>query len=276
MSTVLGLVLGNGRLPFEIAEAAAEQGLRLVIVALHDSADPALETLTSEGLLWARPGELNSMIEFFKKHGVTEVLLAGGITKSRLLQDPEALGADERTLKMLARLTLLGDDAILRAVAQEFESEGLPVIYSTQYLQNRLTPAGPLTRATLAGSSQVDLDLGTHTAKALGRYDVGQSVVVRDGAVLAVEAVEGTDATMRRAYDMCGPGAVLVKAAKPNQDLRFDVPAAGPTTIELAHECGIVGLALEAGRTIILERDRTIALANKYEIAIVGFRAEPS
>lgn len=272
MSSTLGLIAGNGRLPFEVAEAAQTRGLRLAILALIESTDPRIESYASEGFMWVRPGELTRMIEFFKKSAATEVILAGGVTKSRLLRNPEVLGADERTLKMLARLDSRGDDAVLRGVASEFEAEGLVVVHSTRYIEDRLTPEGPLTQVRPSEAAQTDLELGLRVAKTLGQHDVGQSVVIKDGAVLAVEAVEGTDATIRRAAEVGGEGAVLVKTAKPAQDLRFDVPAVGPRTIELAHECHLVAIGLEAERTILLERARTLEQADRRRIAMVGFR----
>jgi DUF1009 family protein len=190
------------------------------------------------------------------------------------MRDLSALRLDERALAVLAGVKERGDDALLRAVAADLESEGLSVVDSTRYLEDRLTCAGQLAGPAPDPVTQADLTLGLRVAKGLGSYDVGQSVVVKEGSVLAVEAVEGTDAAIRRGAELGGAGAVVVKASKPNQDLRFDVPVIGPGTIDLARRCGIVAIGLEEGRTLIVERERTLARAEEHGIAVIGIGAE--
>jgi DUF1009 family protein len=270
MPAPLGLVAGGGRLPFEVAEAALEQGRVLAIAAIEENTDPAIARYAPDALLWIAPGELGRLIEFLKAADVREVIFAGAVAKRGMLTDPARLRPDARALATLARLEDRGDDAILRAVAAELESDGLRVIESTRYLRDRLASVGALNGVEIDEAVAADLALGLRVARALGIEDVGQSVVVRDGIVLAVEAIEGTDAAIRRGAALGGAGAVAVKTAKPSQDLRFDVPAIGPITIEVARECGLRAIGLEAGRTLLLERGRTLEAASRCGIAVVG------
>ena len=270
MGGVLGLIAGSGRLPFEVAEAATEQGLRLAIIAIEQNTDPAIEAFAQDAFKWIAAGELGKLIEFFKGVGAQEVILAGAVAKREMLRDPAALRPDARAIALLGRLTDRGDDALLRAVAEELESEGLTVVASTAHLGDRLTPSARLAGPEPGEQVRRDLVLGLHIALELGRADVGQCVVVKDGTVLAVEAIEGTDDTLRRGARFGGAGTVLVKAAKPNQDLRFDVPVIGLATVELARELELAAIGLEAGRTLVLERARTLALAEDAGISVVG------
>jgi UDP-2,3-diacylglucosamine hydrolase len=275
MSDRLGLIAGSGRLPFEVAEAARRKGIPFSVVAIEDNTDPAIEKVPADALRWVAAGELGLLIEFLKGSGATQVILAGAVSRRIALRDPARLRLDARAIALLGRLRDRGDDALLRAIAGEIESEGMRVVDSTLYLEDRLTPAHALTPGAVPAELQRDLALGLRVAKSLGALDVGQTVVVKDGAVLALEAIEGTDAAIRRGAQLGGPGAIIFKASKPNQDLRFDVPAIGPGTVELAGELGIAAIGLEAGRTLILERERSLELAALRGIAIVGVAAEP-
>ena len=272
MPAPLGVIAGNGQLPFEVLRAARDRGLEVAVAAIEANTDPAIESLASGPFTWVAAGELERLIAFLKGSGARQVVFAGGITKPELLRDPAALRPDARALGLLARLVDRGDDAILRAVAGELEAEGLEVIASTVHLGERLTPAGPLTACPVDPRMSSDLELGLRVSRALGVHDVGQSVVVKEGTVLAVEAVEGTDAAIRRGAGIGGAGAVVVKASKPGQDLRFDVPAIGPETIEVALEAKLAAIGLEAGRTIVLEREQTLTAAERAGIAVVGLR----
>lgn len=275
MGEKLGLIAGSGCLPFEVAAAARERGVDLAIAAIEGNTDPRIEQVEARGFTWLAPGELGRLIEFFKGAGVPEVILAGAVSKRELLRHPERLRPDARALALLARLTLQGDDAILRAIASEIESEGMKVVDSTRHLAGRLTKPGVLTTVQPSDAARRDLAFGLRVARTLGLHDVGQSVVVKDGAVLALEAVEGTDATLERGAQF-GRGVCLVKAAKPRQDLRFDVPVIGPGTIELAARCGVAAIGLEADRTLILERSDVLAQADRAGIAVVGLQdSEP-
>ena len=246
MGRTLGLIAGSGRLPFEVLEAARAQGLAVVIVAIEQHAAAALAEEPNDGLLWNPVGQLTRTIEFLKAAAADEVILAGAIAKREASLDPAVLQLDGRALALLARVKERGDDALLRALAGELEGEGLPVVESTRYLEERLTPSGRLAGPEPGAVQQADLELGLRVAKGLGGHDVGQCVVVKEGSVLAVEAAEGTDAALRRGAELGGPGAVAVKASKPNQDLRFDVPCIGSDTFELAHQLEMAALGLEA------------------------------
>jgi hypothetical protein len=270
---VLGLIAGSGPLPFEVARAARERGLSLAIAAIEDNADPALEREADGPFAWLNAGELDKLIEFLRGSGAREVILAGAVSKRELLRDPSRLRPDARALSLLGRLAGRGDDAILREVAAELEREGLPVVESTRYLEQRMTARGILCGGPLDAGIERDLELGMRVVASLGVHDVGQACVVRQGTVLAVEALEGTDRMMRRAAEF-GAGAVLVKAAKPSQDMRFDVPVIGPGTIAVASECRLRAIGLEAGRTLVLEREAAFAAAERAGIALVGLAAE--
>lgn len=270
MTAPLGLVAGSGGLPFEVVGAARDRGLRVAVAAIRDNTDPAIEEFASGGLVWLAAGELGRMIDFMHGAGAREVIFAGAIAKRVILRDPKRLLPDARALAALARLQGRGDDAILRAVAGELEREGLRVVSSMRHLRERLTPEGLLTPGHLEPALLEDLALGLRVARALGTCDVGQSVVVRDGIVLAVEALEGTDAALRRGAELGGPGAVMVKTAKPGQDLRFDVPVIGPRTIAVARECRVRAIGLEAGRTLVLDRERTLTDARAAEVSVIG------
>lgn len=271
---VLGLIAGSGRLPFEVIEAAGDRGRKLAIVAIENNTDPAIETCEHVAFVWIAAGELERLIEFLKSSGARDVILAGAVAKREMFRDLASLRPDARALAVLSSLSDRGDDALLCAVARELEKEGLRIVESTAHLADRLTPEGTLTRSPLDPALERDLFLGARVAKTLGTHDVGQSVVVKQGIVLAVEAVEGTDAAILRGSELGGDGAVVVKVAKPHQDLRFDLPAIGPETISLAERCKISAIGLEAGRSIVLERERTLGAAIRAGIAVVGLRVE--
>lgn len=270
---VLGLIAGSGPLPFEVARAAARRGLSVAVAAIERNTDPAIQALATGPFEWFAAGELGRLIAFFRSAGATEVILAGAVSKRVLMRDPAALRLDARAMTVLGRLAHRGDDALLRAVADEIESEGMAVVDSTAYLGDRLTAEGLLAGGAIDARIESDLALAMRVARDVGVHDVGQAVAVRDGVVLAIEAIEGTDAMLRRAGELGGPGAVAVKVAKPGQDLRFDVPAIGLGTIRLAAEIGLRALGLEADRTIVLEREIALAEADRSGVAVIGMRS---
>jgi DUF1009 family protein len=272
MTSDLGLVAGSGRLPFEVAEAARDHGVRLAVVAIEGNTDLGIRAFASGPFTCIAPGELGRLIDFLKEARVEEAVLAGAVAKREILRDPSRLKPDARALKLLARLSDRGDDSILRGVADEIEAEGIRVVSPVVHLGERMTQEGPLVPGLTAEGMETDLELGIRVAKTLGVHDVGQTVVVKGGTVVAVEALEGTDATIRRAAELAGPGAVAVKVAKPGQDLRFDVPAIGPDTVAVARECGVSAIGLEAGCTLILDPRTTLPLAREAGVALVGLR----
>jgi UDP-2,3-diacylglucosamine hydrolase len=262
----LGIIAGNGAFPRLVAEAAHRQQIEIVAVAHLNETDRALEALCHQ-IRWIKVGELEKMIETFKSAGVTRAAMAGGISRARLR---DSFAPDRRALAMLARVGKFSDDAVLRGVAAELEADGIDVIDPIYLLDRALADEGTMAGPQPTASQLRDLELAFSVTRALGPYDIGQAVVVRDGVVAAVEAVEGTDAAIRRAASLCGRGLVVVKAAKPGQDLRFDRPAIGPNTIEMLAEAGAAVLGIEAGRTMILERQRTLEMAQAQAITVFG------
>jgi DUF1009 family protein len=263
----LGLIAGNGVFPLEVARAARAHGLRIIAVAHEGETDPALAQVADE-ITWVKIGELQRIVEVFKTAGVPQAAMAGGIMRARL---PQTFAPDARALAMLARIGRFSDDAVLRGVAGELEAEGIRVIDPVPMLDEVLARDGLLAGPAPSKTQLNDLRLAFAIARALGTFDVGQAVAVRDGVVAAVEAAEGTDAALRRAAALCGKGLVVAKAAKPSQDLRFDRPAIGPTTIELLGELGAAMVGIEAGTAMLLERERTLQGAHALNITVYGY-----
>ena len=264
--TKLGIIAGNGTFPLLIAQAARRHQIEIIAVAHLNETDRGLEPLCSR-IVWIKVGELQRMIETFRDAGVTQAAMAGGISRARL---QDSFAPDPRALAMLARLGKFSDDTVLRGVATELEADGIEVIDPVYLLEDALAGEGAMAGPQPTGAQLGDLKLAFSVTRALGPYDIGQAVAVRDGVVAAVEAVEGTDAAIRRAAALCGRGLVVVKAVKPGQDLRFDRPAIGPNTIELLSDVGAAVLGVEAGRTMILERQRTLELAESHSITVYG------
>ena len=262
----LGLLAGNGQLPFLFADAARAQGLSVHAVGFQGDTDPSLASHVAS-FTWMRLGQTRPAVEAFQKNGVTEVVLAGGIGRVRSLTQARP---DLGMLQLIAGLRSFRDDELLRAVARYFEKRGLKVVAPTDYVPTVLAPEGHLAGPPLTDVQRRDVQLGREVALTLGRVDVGQTVVVHEGVVLAVEAVEGTDECIRRAGKFGKRGAVVVKRCKPNQDLRFDLPAAGPVTMEVMREAGAKVLALEAGKTVLLDSQLLFRDAAALGISIVS------
>lgn len=266
----IGLIAGNGRFPILFARTARAAGARIVAVAHEGETPPELGDEV-EALTWIKVGQLDTIINAFRAHGVKRAVMAGGIRKAALM---EHFAPDERGMRFLSQLKTWSDDAVLRGVAGELESEGIAVVESTLFLASILTPAGSLTGLDPNEAQWRDIRYGIEVAKGIGRWDVGQTVVVKSGVVLAVEAIEGTDAAMRRGGDLGRGGAVAVKMSKPGQDLRFDVPAVGLETVDVCQAAGIAVLALEVGKTLLLDRDAFVAAARHAGLIVVGVRPE--
>ena len=264
----IGLIAGNGRLPFLFAEAAKAQGLSVHAVGFEGEADPALAQLVAS-LSWVKVGQADGILRALISRGVTRAVMAGGIGRIRSLTQARP---DMGMLKIAAGLRSLRDDELLRAVAEYFESKGVQIVAPTDYVKSVLAAEGHLAGPELTAGQRKDVALGREVAAALGRADVGQTVVVKDGVVLAVEAVEGTDECIRRAGRFGGPGGVVIKRCKPTQDLRFDLPAAGPVTLEVMREAGAKVLAVEAGKTVLLDASLLFSGAAKLGFGVIGFR----
>lgn len=261
----IGLIAGNGRFPLLFAEEARKNGVQVIAVAHLGETDSKIDHLVDE-VTWIRVGQIGRLIRVFHSAGITEAVMAGGIKKTRLFD----VRPDLRSLKILSRLAWKKDDLLLRAFADELEREKIMIRDSTLYLSNLLADVGEMTRS-LAKKEREDVRFGWHLAKEIGRLDVGQCVVVKEGVVLAVEAVDGTDATIQRGGSLSGGRAVVIKVFKPQQDLRFDIPAVGLVTIDTMREVGATVLAVEAKKTLLLDKESLIHAAKESGIALVGW-----
>ncbi len=262
----IGLIAGNGNFPIAFARAAKLKGMQVIAVAHEGETLPELANLV-DGIYWVKVGQLGKIIQIFKEQGVVDVLMAGGIRKTRLFGNTLP---DLRGMALLAKMVHKKDDSLLRAVADELESEGIVVRESTLYLDSIVAQRGVLTKRKPAKNERRDIEFGWQTAKEIGRLDIGQTVVLKDQVILAVEAIEGTDEAIRRGGKLCGKGAVVVKVCKPQQDLRFDLPAIGTQTIKSMEDVKATCLAVEAGKTIILERETVIHEADRAGITIIA------
>lgn len=265
--TAIGLIAGSGRLPFLFAEGARAQGLRVHCVAFEGEAEEALAPAV-DSLHWVKVGQADGIVRALKRMGVSKAVMAGGIGRIRALTHARP---DFGMLKIAAQLKSLRDDELLRAVARYFESAGVTIVAPTDYVKSVLAHRGHLAGPALTPRQEQDVALGREVAATLGRADVGQTVVVKEGVVLAVEAVEGTDECVRRAGRFGGGGAVVVKRCKPTQDVRFDLPAAGPVTLEVMRESGASVLAVEADKTVLLDAQLLFADADALHVSVVGY-----
>jgi DUF1009 family protein len=263
----LGLIAGNGVFPLEVARAARQRGIKVVAVAHLDESDQALDSIADE-VTWIKVGELQKIVDVFKTAGLSQAAMAGGISRARL---KDSFAPDARALKMLAGIGRFSDDAVLRGVAREVETEGIKMIDPVPMIEHWLARAGVGAGPAPTPAQMRDLNLAFAVARRLGSYDIGQAVAVRDGVVAAVEGLEGTDAALRRAAALVGAGLVVAKAAKPGQDLRFDRPAIGPATVELLADIRATMIGVEAGVALILERDHTLELARSKNVTIYGY-----
>ena len=263
----VGLIAGSGRFPLIFAQNARDSGVRVIVVAHHGETAEEIERFAHE-VTWVRVGQLGRIIRVFRKAEVRHAVMAGGIRKVRMFSD---LRPDPKGLALLARMKRRDDDHLLRGVAGELESEGIHVLESTLFLE-RIIPSEPgvLTRTEPGSEQWKDIRLGVPMVKALGRMGIGQTLVLKQGVVLAVEAIEGTDAAIRRGGNLAGGSVVVVKMSKPQQDLRFDVPAIGPGTIEVLSEVGGGVLAVECRRSILLDKDELLEAADGAGIAVVA------
>jgi UDP-2,3-diacylglucosamine hydrolase len=267
MGNVLGLIAGNGRLPFIAAAAAKALGQRVVAVAHRNETSPDLAS-TVDVLEWVSVGQLGKIASLLRHHGVHRASMVGGIGR---LSPWLNLRPDFGLLEMARQLQGFGDDALLRGIAQYLERRGIELVSVTQVLPKLLATQGHLAGPSLSAAQSRDVELGRKVAAQLGLADVGQTVVVKRGMVLAVEALEGTDACIRRGGLVGGPGAVVVKRSKPNQDTRFDLPAIGPLTLEVMREAGAQVLAVESGSTLLLDWNVAEPWARRLHISVLAF-----
>jgi DUF1009 family protein/predicted dehydrogenase len=262
----IGLIAGGGQFPILFARAARENGVEVVAVALEGETDKQLEPEV-DVCAWVSLGKLGRMIEIFEKAQVSEVAMAGTVAKTKLYSK---IRPDWKAVRLLARMLHKKDDAILRGFTEELERHGIRVRPSTIFLPELLAPPGILTRRKPNSREKRDVEFGWNLAKEIGKLDIGQCILVRDQAVLAVEAIEGTDEAIRRGGQLGKSEVVVVKVSKPHQDLRFDVPAVGLQTIETMKEAGASVLVVEAGKTLMFDRDKMIQAADDARIVILS------
>lgn len=246
---------------------AAQQRNRKVVAVCHQNETQAELEQRADISCWVKLGQLGKIIRFFHEQGVSETVFCGTITKTRMFKD---ILPDLKGLSLWNKIDKRLDDAILRAVANTLEQEGIKVLASTCYLEHLFFPKGVLGKKKPSKDQQSDIAFGWKIARDIGRLDIGQCVVVRAGAVLAVEAIEGTDAAIRRGGELSGSGAVVVKRKKPDQDFRFDLPATGTKTIETLSSVNGSVLAVEAGQSLLFDREAMIAAADQAGIVVVG------
>ena len=261
-----GLIAGNGKFPFLVVEGARRAGTELAVAAIKEETDPAIEKVADK-LTWVGIGQLGKMIRFFKREGVEKAIMAGQVKHVQIFS-----GAlpDVRMLKMLLSLPRRNTDALIGGVAAELAREGIELIDSTYFLQDHLPEEGTLTRRSPDERERGDIEYGLEVAREIARLDLGQTIVVRARACVAIEAMEGTDATVRRAGQLARGRLTVVKVAKPDQDMRFDVPVVGVPTVEAMLEAGATCLCVTAGKTLLFDRDEMIASADRRRIAVVA------
>ncbi len=264
---ILGLIAGNRSLPLEVARQARRAGVkRIVAVAVEGETDPALAELVDD-IVWLRVGQLSRMIGAFTERGVRHCVMAGQIAPKNLFD----LRPDLRAVAMLFRLKEKNAHTIFGAIADELKKDGVELIEATPWLQPLMPAAGFAIGPKLSDEQRADVEFGHRIAKEVSRLEIGQTVVVKRGTVLAVEGFEGTDKCLARGGELAGKdgGAVAVKVAKLNHDMRFDIPCLGPKTLETCANAGISVLAFEAGRSLLLEQQDCEALAKKHKLSVL-------
>ena len=266
----MGLIAGNGPLPALFAREVRRLGIPLVAVGHQGETRQELEGLVDR-MTWVHVGQLGALIQALRDGGVARVVMLGGIDKKRALRE---LRLDERAMRLLEQLAARGDDSLLGAVARELEAEEFQVLGSQEVLASWLAPAGPMTRRPLTHQEESDVRLGIRVLGHLAPVDVGQTVVIREGVILAVEAIEGTDQAISRGGELGGPGAVVVKGSKPQQDMRFDMPVVGLGTLRAMGRVEARVLALEAGCSMLLDREEMLEMAEGRGISLVGWTRE--
>ena len=262
----LGIIAGNRSLPLLFAKEARRQGIkRLVAVAFEGETDPALAPLVDE-IVWLKVGQLSKMLAAFTDRGIKHCVMAGQITPKRLFD----IRPDFRALALLLRLREKNAHTVFGAIADELKGEGVELIEATPWLKPLMPGSGFQLGPKLSAAQQADVDFGFRIAKEVSRLEIGQTVLVKEGTVLAVEAFEGTDQCLARGGALAGPGggAVAVKVAKESHDLRFDIPCLGPQTLETCAAARITALAFEAGKSLLLEQETCAQLARKHKIAV--------
>src|SRR4029077_17285776 len=278
----LGLIAGNGSFPLLLLDAARAQGAQVVVAAMKEETSPLIESRGAATVHWMSLGELSKLIDTFKREGVSTAVMAGQVKHKQIFS---AIRPDWRLAKVLFSLGTRNTDSLIGAVAKVLEDEGIHLISSTSYLEPLLAKTGVLTRRAPTDAEQRNIDYGRQVARHLAQFDIGQTVVIAESACVAVDAMEGTDATILRAGEimkstahegasMLSRALTVVKVAKPNQDMRFDVPVIGLKTIETMQHAGATCLAVDAGKCLLLDGEKIVAAADEAGIAIAAQSAK--
>jgi DUF1009 family protein len=262
----IGIIAGNGQFPILFSKAAKAKGYRVFAVAHKNETDLSLNDYV-DTIEWIHIGQIKRVIKFFKKNDINQAVLVGGITKTKMFSD---VRPDTKAISLIAGMRHTHDDGILRGFVKVLEKEGIQIKPSTFLIPELLAEAGCWTKRKPSRSDKNDIELGWKLAKEIGRLDIGQCVVIGGGSVLAVEAIDGTDATIKRGGRLGKGAAVVVKVCKPHQDTRFDIPAVGTQTIRTMHEAGARVLGIEAGRAVVFDKKEMIDLADEVGITIVA------
>jgi UDP-2,3-diacylglucosamine hydrolase len=275
----IGLIAGNGKFPLLVVDAARSNGMQVVVAAIKEETFPEIEQHGAASVHWLSLGELSKLIDTFHREGVTRAIMAGQVKHKQIFS---SIKPDWRLAKLLLSLTTRNTDSLIGAVSKVLADEGITLMNSTDLLQPMLAPEGVLTARGPSDSEQTNITYGRAVAHHLARFDIGQTVVIAEAACVAVEAMEGTDATIQRAGEIMKSPALgkepstlsraltVVKVAKPNQDMRFDVPVVGQHTIEAMKQAGATCLALDAGRCLLLDKEAALAEANQAGICIIA------
>jgi UDP-2,3-diacylglucosamine hydrolase len=266
----IGLIAGNGRFPFLALQGARSLGHDVTVVAVKEEAFPELEGAARDAgadLHWVSLGHLGKCIKILKGAGAEQALMAGQVKHASIFS---GIVPDLTLLSVLTKLRARNTDALISAVADVLRGEGIELLNSTAFLEPLLARPGVLSRRQPSPEEREDLEFGYRMADAVAGLDIGQTVVVKDKAVVAVEAMEGTDAVIRRAGEIAGAGTRIVKVAKPKQDMRFDVPVVGVATIEMMKTAGATAISIDAGKTLVVDGEKFFAAANAGGIAVVG------
>jgi DUF1009 family protein len=265
-----GLIAGNGSFPFLVVEGARKQDASLSVVAIREETDKRIEEI-AEKVIWVGIGQLGKMIKFFKNEGVEKAIMAGQVKHVQIFS-----GAfpDLRMAKMLWNLPKRNTDSLIGGIADELAKEGIELIDSTYFIKDQLAQKGVLSKRAPDKNELENIEYGLKVANEIARLDLGQTIVVRAKACVAIEAMEGTDATIERAGKLANGKLTVVKVAKPNQDMRFDVPVVGVPTIKTMIEAGATCLSLTAGKTLIFDREEMLKLANDKKISVVAVSGE--
>ncbi len=266
----IGIVAGGGQFPIIFSKQAKTSGHSVFAVAHVNETDPELENYV-DAIKWIHLGQLKRLLSFFKTNKVTDAVMMGTLTKTRMFKD---VRPDMKAISMFASMKDTHDDKILRAFAEVLEKEGITVRASTFLLPDILATKGCWTKRKPSAAEKIDIKLGWKLAKEVGRLDIGQCMIIGGGTVLAVEAIEGTDAAIRRGGELGKSNAVVVKVCKPNQDLRFDIPAVGVETVKTMYESKAKVLAIEAQKAVVFDKEEMIAFANKFGIVIFSMSGE--